>query len=193
MVTGYFIRNNFRKLTIPSNFLQRKTTTGLQEFPICMVVVQKHLNVSKYAIFVTGDFNAHNSARSAWCSCDKTTNFGHELNSAFQAFGLHQMVTFPTLTSTSGNKSCLDLLAVNRPELIRAVDYAAPLGASDHLQVICSVAHPSLPQTHTPLADSHSPPHYNFRQVPPEVWKNINNDLAQLPWHSLSAYTDVNL
>ena len=117
----------------------------------------------------------------------------------FSSFGLQQLVNFPTRVAPNGRLSCLDLLATNRPLSVRSVDDAAPLAASDHLQVITTLAYNIATANKNPTLQHHflptstpTPPGYNFKLVPRCVWDDLNAELADVHWkcHLRSSHVD---
>ena len=60
----------------------------------------------------------------------RSTVFGARLNL------IPQLVDFPTHTAPSGKPFCLDWLVTNNPNLVLDIGTDAPLGASDHLQLV---------------------------------------------------------
>ena len=152
------------------------------------------LNLPVSTLLLTGDFNAHNSS---WLAGDRTTPVGQCLETAFRCFGLEQLVNFPTHWSPSGRSSCLDLIVTNSPQQFLSVDSAAPLGSSDHVQLICRVRLPvtyknQTLQHHFLPTSTPTPPGYNFKLVPRCVWDDLNAELADVHWkcHLRSSHVD---
>eukprot|EP00117_Sycon_ciliatum_P035794 scpid83118/ scgid4819/ len=147
------------------------------------------LDLSLFDVFLTGDYNAHNSD---WWSGDTTSRAGTELSHVFSSFGLQQLVNFPTRVAPNGRLSCLDLLATNRPLSVRSVDDAAPLAASDHLQVITTLAYNiATANTSYNCSQTPTPPRHAFRKVTPSTWSIINSALFACDWHLLFTSTTV--
>ena len=110
----------------------------------------------------------------------------------FSSFGLQQLVNFPTRVAPNGRLSCLDLLATNRPLSVRSVDDAAPLAASDHLQVITTLAYNiATANTSYNCSQTPTPPRHAFRKVTPSTWSIINSALFACDWHLLFTSTTV--
>ena len=67
---------------------------------------------------------------------DTTNRAGREFRNLFSCFGLEQMVTFPTHFTPHGSTSCIDVVLTDHPHLLLSVTSVAPLGASDHAQIL---------------------------------------------------------
>ena len=153
------------------------------------------------SVFLTGDFNARHSD---WCPSDSTSPTGQTLQEIFHCFGLSQMVSFPThVPNTQRHGSCLDLIITNSPESICDIEPSAPLGLSDHLQILCSLRFPLLStnplRNNTPsqyLQWNPSRPiryNFNFRKAPPQTWDRINEHIQSYDWSPLSVMPDVDV
>lgn len=135
------------------------------------------LDLSATTLILTGDFNAANQA---WCRSDRTTRAGTHVERMFLSFGMQQLVSFPTHHGPNSS-ACLDLIATNRPDLMHHVDFAAPLGASDHVILVCRLnIVPSVRANSSPTKSG-----YNFRKVPKTTWSSINHELQALNWDNL--------
>ena len=153
------------------------------------------------SVFLTGDFNARHSD---WCPSDSTSPTGQKLHEIFHCFGLSQMVCFPThVPNTQRHGSCLDLIITNSPESICDIEPSAPLGLSDHLQILCSLRFPLLStnslRNNTPsqyLQWNPSRPiryNFNFRKATPQTWDRINEHIQSYDWSPLSVMPDVDV
>lgn len=142
-------------------------------------------NLHNYIFFLAGDLNAKHPD---WHTPDHTTTAGKALHTMFSSFGLEQLVHFSTHTAPSGSQSCLDLVVTNSPLLVKSVDSAAPLGSSDHDQVVCSFSTPNgQPSSSTSASTSvtESPLRFCFNKVPEELWQSMNDALQRTNWPAL--------
>jgi len=161
------------------------------------------IDLSSRSVVLTGDFNARHSD---WYGSDTISTAGIHLSNVFSCFGLTQSVSFPTYVtpSTGLPSACLDLFVTNRPGYVQAVDFAAPLGASDHLQVVCNFTLPggrlAKPSPNTSFQPAGSEPNsqfsrkrYNFRHVSSPQWAAVNGALSMLDWKSVIHNHDVDV
>lgn len=169
----------------------------IQDFCSKMEDCLQRIDLSTSTLLLAGDFNAHHSK---WHSFDKTSPAGRQLQTLFSCFGLEQMVSFPTHTSPSGRSSCLDLVVTNSPNNVISLDSAAPLGASDHVQIICSLQvicdkGSSVSSRQSSPKEHDSRHRYNFKSVPQSIWTKINEALLNIDWrvHLSSNSVDVAL
>ena len=65
--------------------------------------------------FFTGDFNAHSQF---WRPDGDTNPEGMEIENLFTALGLSQIISEPTNFESNKNPSCIDLIAIDQPNLI---------------------------------------------------------------------------
>lgn len=113
------------------------------------------------------------------------------------------MLTFPhILLHMELHHDCIDLLLSSSPHLVRSADHMAPLGASDHLHVCAALYYPQVDTHHTPSAPGSSTPHapaeslasvrYRYSAIPPEIWRDLKDDLSHRNWSVLHLCHDVN-
>ena len=81
-----------------------------------------HMNIKKenpYAMFFTGDFNAHCQS---WYSDGNTNAEGSSIDDLFTSLNLSQIIDEPThFMRNNCNPSCIDLIVTDQPNL--ALDY----------------------------------------------------------------------
>ena len=68
-----------------------------------------------FAMFYTGDFNAHSQA---WRPLRNTTPEGNELDNLFTKFGQFQLISEPTNYEPNKNPSCIDLILTDQPNIV---------------------------------------------------------------------------
>ena len=88
----------------------------------------KLLNENPFAMFYTGDFNAH--CQNWWIDGDSNQE-GIALDNLFSSLGLIQTIHEPTNFETNKNPSCIDLIFCDQPNLI--MDY----GVHPSLDTFC--------------------------------------------------------
>ena len=67
------------------------------------------------AMFFTGDFNAHSQL---WWSDGDTNHEGTKIESLFSKLGLSQVISEPTNFEPGCNRSCIDLIVTDQPNII---------------------------------------------------------------------------
>ena len=75
----------------------------------------KLLNENPFAMFFTGDFNAHCLN---WWSDGDSNHEGTAIDNAFSTLGLSQIIHEPTNFETNKNPSCIDLVFCDQPNLV---------------------------------------------------------------------------
>ena len=90
-----------------------------------------------FAIFFTGDFNAHSQL---WWSDGDTIPEGREIDDLLTSLGLSQIISEPTNFEPNMNPSCIDLVITDQPNLILDCETRASLDSFCHHQKIyCKV------------------------------------------------------
>ena len=135
-----------------------------------------------FAVFFTGDFNAHSEY---WWTDGDTTPEGSEIEHLLSSLGLFQVISEPTNFEPNKNPSCIDLLITDQPNLILDSGTRASLDPYCHHQIIyCKV---------------------NFRIPPPppldrKIWHfnkanlvAIKRSMTNFPWiEQLNLNSDTN-
>ena len=124
-----------------------------------------------YAIFFTGDFNAHSQF---WWPDGDTTPEGTEIEELITKLGLSQLISEPTTFEPHKNPSCIDLVLTDQPNVILESGTRASLDSYCHQQIVhCNV---------------------NFRIPPPlpferKIWHfnransaTIKRSMTSFPW-----------
>ena len=133
-------------------------------------------------MFFTGDFNAHSKF---WWPTGDTTHEGSEIDELFTKLGLSQVISEPTNFEPHKNRSCIDLLVTDQPNIILDSGTRASLDPYCHHQIVhCKV---------------------NFRIPPPppferKIWHysradsaSIKRSMRNFPWQEhLSINNDPN-
>ena len=154
---------------------------------------RSNISLPNSAIVLAGDLNARHSD---WSPRDTTNRAGREFRNLFSCFGLEQMVTFLTHFTPHGSISCIDVVLTDHPHLLLSVTSLAPLGASDHAQILshfllptdavyreepAASGHPAAaPQYH--FRNVSAKPEYDFKSVPFSVWDSVNAERADIDW-----------
>ena len=86
-----------------------------------------------FAVFFTGDFNAHSEY---WWTDGDTTPEGSEIEHLLSSLGLFQVISEPTNFEPNKNPSCIDLLITDQPNLILDSGTRASLDPYCHHQII---------------------------------------------------------
>ena len=68
-----------------------------------------------YAMFFTGDFNAHSRL---WWPAGDTTPEGHEIEEFFSSINLSQIINEPTNFTPNKKPTCIDLIFTDQPNLV---------------------------------------------------------------------------
>ena len=150
-----------------------------------------NISLPNSAIVLAGDLNARHSD---WSPRETTNRAGREFRNLFSYFGLEQMVTFPTHFTPHGSTSCIDVVLTDHPHLLLSVTSLAPLGASDHAQILSHFLLPTdAVYREEPAANGHpaavsqyhfrnvpGKPEYDFKSVPSYVWDSVNAELADI-------------
>ena len=90
-----------------------------------------------FAMFFTGDFNAHSQF---WWPDGDSNPEGMEFENLFISLGLSQIISEPTNFEPNKNPSCIDLIATDQPNLILDCKTRASLDTYCHHQIIyCKV------------------------------------------------------
>ena len=135
-----------------------------------------------FAMFFTGDFNAHSKL---WWPAGDTNAEGREIDDLFTSLNLSQIISEPTNFEPGKNPSCIDLIVTDQPNLILDSGTRASLDSNCHHQTIhCKV---------------------NFRIPPPtpserHIWHyhranaaSIERTMSNFPWlRHLNANPDIN-
>ena len=146
-----------------------------------------NISLPNSAIVLAGDLNARHSD---WSPRDTTNHAGREFRNLFSCFGLEQMVTFPTHFTPHGSTY------TDHTHLLLSVTSLAPLGASDHAQILSHFILPTdAVYREEPAANGHpaaapqyhfrnvpGKPEYDFKSVPSSVWDSVNAELADIDW-----------
>ena len=82
-----------------------------------------------FAMFFTGDFNAHSQF---WWPDGDSNPEGMEFENLFTSLGLSQIISEPTNFEPNKNPSCIDLIATDQPNLILDCGTRASLGTYCH-------------------------------------------------------------
>ena len=135
-----------------------------------------------FAMFFTGDFNAHSQF---WWPDGDSNPEGMEFENLFTSLGLSQIISEPTNFEPNKNPSCIDLIATDQPNLILDCGTRVSLDTYCHHQIIyCKV---------------------NFKIPPPppfegKIWhfnrantSAIKRSMTSFPWFQhLNINTDPN-
>ena len=135
-----------------------------------------------FAMFFTGDFNAHSQF---WWPNGDTSLEGTEIDELFTKLGLFQLISEPTNFEPNKNPSCIDLVVTDQPNIVLDCGTRSSLDSLCHHQIVqCSV---------------------NFRIPPPppyerKIWHFDRADIAAIkrsmtifPWRQyLNANPDLN-
>ena len=105
--------------------------------------------ITSKSVLVLGDFNTKNSE---WYHHDATNLPDHLLSSLFSAYGLHQVVDFPTHCIHGLPRSCLDLVVSSLGRDHITLQQHPPLGSSDHIGIkgTLNIHHQLAPEEVTP-------------------------------------------
>ena len=135
-----------------------------------------------FAMFFTGDFNAHSKL---WWPSGDTNREGREIDDLFTSLNLSQIISEPTNFEPGKKPSCIDLIVTDQPNLILDSGTRASLDSNCHHQIIhCKV---------------------NFRIPPPtpserQIWHYhranadaIKRSMSNFPWlQHLNVNPDIN-
>ena len=135
-----------------------------------------------FAMFFTGDFNAHSQL---WWPDGDTNPEGTKIEELFSKLGLSQLISEPTNFEPHKNPSCIDLVVTDQPNIILNCGTRASLDSYCHHQIVnCEV---------------------NFRIPPPlpferKIWHfnransaSIKRSMTNFPWRQhLNLNTDPN-
>ena len=124
-----------------------------------------------FAMFFTGDFNAHSQL---WWPDGDTNPEGTKIEELFSKLGLSQLISEPTNFEPHKNPSCIDLVVTDQPNIILNCGTRASLDSYCHHQIVhCEV---------------------NFRIPPPlsferKIWHfnransaSIKRSMTNFPW-----------
>ena len=90
-----------------------------------------------FAIFFTGDFNAHSQL---WWLDGDTTPEGTKIDELFTKLGLSQLISEPTNFELHKNPSCIDLVVTDQPNIILDSGTRVSLDTYCHHQIVhCKV------------------------------------------------------
>jgi len=120
-------------------------------------------NENPYMCFFTGDFNAHSQI---WYPDGKTTQEGKEIEDMISRLGLHQIIREPTNIQPDKNKTCIDLIMTDQPNLVLESGTHPSPDQHCHHQILYCKSNVALPP----------PPPYER-----ELWyyQRANKDLIQ--------------
>ena len=123
------------KKTIFYILIYRKFGQTLEEFNTFIdnfeEILQKIRGENPFCIIISGDFNAH---LENWWKGDKSDTFGVDFQNLFNLNGLTQIVNGPTYI-TNNTKTCIDLVAINQPNLVISNEIHPSLHPNCHHQV----------------------------------------------------------
>ena len=158
-------------VTIPQDFLSKFET-----------IYSNIKTENPFAIFFTGDFNAHSQL---WWPDGDTNPEGTKIEQLFSQLGLSQRISEPTNFESQKNPSCIDLVVTDQPNIILDCGTRASLDSYCHHQIVhCKI---------------------NFRIPPPlsferKIWHftransaDIKKSMTNFPWRQhLNVNTDPN-
>ena len=135
-----------------------------------------------FAMFFTGDFNAHSSD---WWSDGGTNPEGREISSLLDSLNLEQLINEPTNFTPGKNPTCIDLIATDQPNLILEQGTRSSLDPTCHHQIIFCKANLKTPPS-KPF--DRKIWHYQRANVPA-----IKRSIANFPWvEQLNLNKDIN-
>ena len=138
----------------------------------------KILGENTFAMFFTGDFNAH--PQFWWPDGDSNPEGNH-----FSSLGLSQIISEPTNFEPNKNQSCIDLIATDQPNLILDCGTRASLDTYCHHQIIYCKVNCKIPP---PPPFERKIWHFNRANT-----SAIKRSMTSFPWFQhLNSNTDPN-
>ena len=135
-----------------------------------------------FAMFFTGDFNAHSQF---WWSDGNTNLEGSDIEDLFTSLNLTQLISEPTNFEPGKNPSCIDLIVTDQPNIILDSGTRASLDSTCHHQITYGKVNFRIPP---PPPSERKIWHYQRADI-----TAIQRSMNSFPWFQhLSLNNDIN-
>ena len=135
-----------------------------------------------FAMFFTGDFNAHSQF---WWSDGNTNLEGSDIEDLFTSLNLTQLISEPTNFEPGKNLSCIDLIVTDQPNIILDSGTRASLDSTCHHQITYGKVNFRIPP---PPPSERKIWHYQRADI-----TAIQRSMNSFPWFQhLSLNNDIN-